>query len=239
MFFSRSAVSCFPPSFVSVCVSNQRFTEKAGTVTSNHLETLQSPAMTSATAGLNLSDSVYERLLRERIIFLGTQVDDDIANKLCAQILLLSAEDPSRDISLYINSPGGSVSAGMAIFDTMQFAECDVATFGMGLAASMGQFLLSAGAKGKRYALPHARIMMHQPSAGIGGTASDIAIMAEQFAHTKREMAELIAEHTGQTVEQITADSDRDRWFTAQQALEYGFVDHVVSRAAQAGGTGQ
>ncbi|QHE68847.1 ATP-dependent Clp protease proteolytic subunit [Rhodococcus sp. WAY2] len=207
-------------------------------MTSNHLETLQSPAMTSATAGLNLSDSVYERLLRERIIFLGTQVDDDIANKLCAQILLLSAEDPNRDISLYINSPGGSVSAGMAIYDTMQFAECDVATFGMGLAASMGQFLLSAGAKGKRYALPHARIMMHQPSAGIGGTASDIAIMAEQFAHTKREMAELIAEHTGQTVEQITADSDRDRWFTANEALEYGFVDHVVSRARQAGGTG-
>ena len=194
--------------------------------------------MTSATAGLNLSDSVYERLLRERIIFLGTQVDDDIANKLCAQILLLSAEDPTRDISLYINSPGGSVTAGMAIFDTMQFAECDIATFGMGLAASMGQFLLSAGTKGKRYALPHARIMMHQPSAGIGGSASDIAIMAEQFKHTKREMAELIAQHTGQTVEQITADSDRDRWFTAKEALEYGFLDHVVSRANQAGGTG-
>ena len=207
-------------------------------MTSNHLETLQSPAMTSATAGFNLSDSVYERLLRERIIFLGTQVDDDIANKLCAQILLLSAEDPTRDISLYINSPGGSVTAGMAIFDTMQFAECDIATFGMGLAASMGQFLLSAGTKGKRYALPHARIMMHQPSAGIGGSASDIAIMAEQFKHTKREMAELIAQHTGQTVEQITADSDRDRWFTAKEALEYGFVDHVVSRANQAGGTG-
>ena len=207
-------------------------------MTSNHLQTLQSPAMTSATAGLNLSDSVYERLLRERIIFLGTQVDDDIANKLCAQILLLSAEDPTRDISLYINSPGGSVTAGMAIFDTMQFAECDIATFGMGLAASMGQFLLSAGTKGKRYALPHARIMMHQPSAGIGGSASDIAIMAEQFKHTKREMAELIAQHTGQTVEQITADSDRDRWFTAKEALEYGFVDHVVSRANQAGGTG-
>ncbi|NLG54406.1 MAG: ATP-dependent Clp protease proteolytic subunit [Rhodococcus sp.] len=211
-------------------------------MTSNHLETPNlatsvSPTMASPTAGLNLSDSVYERLLRERIIFLGTQVDDDIANKLCAQILLLTAEDPTRDISLYINSPGGSVSAGMAIYDTMQFAECDIATFGMGLAASMGQFLLSAGTKGKRYALPHARIMMHQPSAGIGGTASDIAIMAEQFAHTKREMAELIAEHTGQTVEQITEDSDRDRWFTAQQALEYGFVDHVVSRANQAGGT--
>jgi ATP-dependent Clp protease, protease subunit len=212
--------------------------EKAGTVTSQNPGASLSPAMTSATAGLNLSDSVFERLLRERIIFLGTQVDDDISNKLCAQILLLSAEDPTRDISLYINSPGGSVTAGMAIFDTMQFAECDIATFGMGLAASMGQFLLSAGTKGKRYALPHARIMMHQPSAGIGGTASDIAIMAEQFKHTKREMAELIAEHTGQTVEQITEDSDRDRWFTATQALEYGFVDHVISRARQAGGTG-
>lgn len=195
--------------------------------------------MTSPSGGMNLGDSVYERLLRERIIFLGQQVDDEIANKLCAQILLLSAEDPTRDISLYINSPGGSVTAGMAIFDTMEFAECDIATYGMGLAASMGQFLLSAGAKGKRYALPHARIMMHQPSAGIGGSASDIAIMAEQFAHTKREMAELIAQHTGQTVEQITEDSDRDRWFTAQAAKEYGFVDHVVSRARQAGGVGE
>lgn len=201
------------------------------------LVTPKNPSM-AGTAGLNLSDSVYERLLQERIIFLGTQVDDDIANKLCAQILLLSAEDPTRDISLYINSPGGSVTAGMAIFDTMQFAECDVATYGMGLAASMGQFLLSAGAKGKRYALPHARIMMHQPSAGIGGSATDIAIQAEQFAHTKREMAELIAEHTGQTVERINIDSDRDRWFTASAALEYGFVDHVVSRATQTGGTG-
>jgi len=157
---------------------------------------------------------------------------------LCAQILLLAAEDPTRDISLYINSPGGSVSAGMAIFDTMQFAECDVATYGMGLAASMGQFLLSAGTKGKRYALPHARIMMHQPSGGIGGSATDITIQAEQLALTKREMAELIAEHTGQTVERINTDSDRDRWFTATEALEYGFVDHVVSRATQAGGTG-
>ncbi|GGC72447.1 ATP-dependent Clp protease proteolytic subunit 2 [Hoyosella rhizosphaerae] len=197
------------------------------------------PVMRSGTYGMNLSDSVYERLLQERIIFLGTQVDDEIANKLCAQILLLSAEDPTRDISLYINSPGGSVSAGMAIFDTMQFAECDVATYAMGLAASMGQFLLSAGAKGKRYALPHARIMMHQPSAGIGGTAADIAIQAEQFALTKREMAELIALHTGQSVEQITADSDRDRWFTAAQAKDYGFVDHVISRAGQSGGVGR
>lgn len=183
--------------------------------------------------GLNLSDSVYERLLKERIIFLGSQVDDDIANRLVAQILLLSAEDPTKDISLYINSPGGSVTAGMAIFDAMQFSECDIATYAMGLAASMGQFLLAAGTKGKRYALPHARIMMHQPSAGISGTASDIAIQAEQFALTKTEMARLIAEFTGQTVEQITHDSDRDRWFTAQGAKEYGFVDHVVSRANQ------
>ena len=189
--------------------------------------------MHSAPAGLNLSDSVFERLLRERIIFLGSQVDDEIANKLCAQILLLSAEDPNRDISLYINSPGGSVTAGMAIYDTMKFSPCDVATYGMGLAASMGQFLLSAGTKGKRYALPHARIMMHQPSAGVGGTAADIAIQAEQFAHTKREMAELIAQHTGQTVEQITKDSDRDRWFTAEEAKDYGFVDHVISSAKQ------
>lgn len=194
--------------------------------------------MTSATAGLNLSDSVYERLLRERIIFLGTQVDDDIANKLCAQILLLTAEDPTRDIALYINSPGGSVTAGMAIYDTMQFAECDIRTVGMGLAASMGQFLLTAGTKGKRYALPHARIMMHQPSAGIGGSAADIAIMAEQFAHTKRELNELQAQHTGKSVEQVAADADRDRWFTAKEALEYGFVDHVVSHANQANGAG-
>ena len=189
--------------------------------------------MHSAPAGLNLSDSVFERLLRERIIFLGSQVDDEIANKLCAQILLLSAEDPNRDISLYINSPGGSVTAGMAIYDTTKYSPCDVATYGMGLAASMGQFLLSAGTKGKRYALPHARIMMHQPSAGVGGTAADIAIQAEQFAHTKREMAELIAQHTGQTVEQITKDSDRDRWFTAEEAKDYGFVDHVISSAKQ------
>jgi ATP-dependent Clp protease protease subunit len=184
-------------------------------------------------AGMTLNDSVYDRLLRERIIFLGQPVDDNIANQICAQLLLLAAEEPNRDINLYINSPGGSVTAGMAIFDTMTFVECDIATYAMGLAASMGQFLLSAGSPGKRYALPHARILMHQPSAGIGGTASDIAIQAEQFKLTKVEMAALIAEHTGQAVEQVQADSERDRWFTAQQALEYGFVDHVVSRVAQ------
>ncbi|WP_045316815.1 ATP-dependent Clp protease proteolytic subunit [Lentzea aerocolonigenes] len=186
--------------------------------------------MRSATAGMNLNDSVYERLLRERIIVLGSQVEEGIANQITAQLLLLAAEDPEKDITLYINSPGGSVTAGMAIFDTMQLIEPDVATYAMGLAASMGQFLLSAGAPGKRHALPHARILMHQPSAGVGGTAADIAIQADMLTRTKREMAELIAEHTGQSVETITRDSDRDRWFTAQEALEYGFVDKVVTR---------
>jgi ATP-dependent Clp protease, protease subunit len=191
------------------------------------------PPELRSTSGMSLNDSVYDRLLRERIIFLGQVVDDNIANQICAQLLLLAAEDPSRDIALYINSPGGSVTAGMAIFDTMTFVDCDVATYAMGLAASMGQFLLSAGTRGKRYALPHARIMMHQPSAGIGGTASDIAIQAEQFKLTKAEMARLISEHTGQPLEQVQADSERDRWFTAQEALEYGFVDQVVTRTAQ------
>ena len=187
--------------------------------------------MRSGASGLNLIDSVYERLLAERIIFLGTQVDDDIANRLCAQILLLSAEDPTKDINLYINSPGGSVTAGMAIYDTMVLAPCDVATYAMGLAASMGEFLFAAGTRGKRYALPHARIMMHQPSAGIGGSAADIAIQAEQFALTKKEMNRLNAEFTGQTLDRIETDADRDRWFTAPEALEYGFVDHIITHA--------
>ena len=184
-------------------------------------------------ATMTLSDSVYERLLQQRIIVLGQQVDDDIANRIAAQMLLLAAEDPNADIALYINSPGGSVTAGMAIFDTMEFIPCDVATYAMGLAASMGQFLLSAGQRGKRYALPHCQILMHQPSAGVGGTESDIAIQAELFRRHKQEMAQLIAGHTGQTVERIMTDFDRDRWFSAQEALEYGFVDHVISRAGQ------
>jgi ATP-dependent Clp protease, protease subunit len=179
---------------------------------------------------------VYDRLLRERIIFLGQPVDDTIANQICAQLLLLSAEDETRDINLYINSPGGSVTAGMAIFDTMELIPCDVATWAMGLAASMGQFLLSAGTKGKRYTLPHARILMHQGSAGLGGTASDIRIQAEQWNLTKQEMAEITAEHTGQPVEKVIVDGDRDMWFTAKQALEYGFVDHIVRRANEVGG---
>ena len=194
---------------------------------------LSAPLMRS-TPGLNLSDSVSERLLRERIIILGSEVRDTNANEITAQLLLLAAEDPEKDITLYINSPGGSVTAGMAIYDTMMLIEPDVATTAMGLAASMGQFLLTAGAPGKRAALPHARILMHQPSAGVGGTSSDIAIQAEMLNRSKLEMAELIAQHTGQTVERITTDSDRDRWFTAQEALEYGFIDKVISRAAEA-----
>ncbi|MFC5287441.1 ATP-dependent Clp protease proteolytic subunit [Actinokineospora guangxiensis] len=192
-----------------------------------------SPHMRSATAGLNLNDSVYERLLRERIVFLGSEVDDDIANRITAQLLLLAAEDPEKDITFYINSPGGSVTAGMAIYDTMQLIEPDVATWGLGLAASMGQFLLASGTPGKRYALPHTRVMMHQPSAGIGGTASDIAIRAEVYAKWKYEMAVITAEQTGQTVEKVTLDADRDRWFTAEEAKEYGFVDFVVSRVGR------
>jgi ATP-dependent Clp protease protease subunit len=189
--------------------------------------------MRSATAGLTLNDSVYERLLRERIVFLGSEVDDDIANRITAQLLLLAAEDPEKEITFYINSPGGSVTAGMAIYDTMQHIEPDVATWAMGMAASMGQFLLSSGTPGKRYALPHARIMMHQPSGGVGGTASDIAIRAEILGKWKLEMAELTADQTGQTVDRITADADRDRWFTSEEAREYGFVDHVVHRVTQ------
>ena len=195
-------------------------------------------ARTTAPQMPGLDDQVYNRLLRERIIFLGSVVEDSMANAICAQMLLLAAEDPDKDIYLYINSPGGSVSAGMAIYDTMQYVQNDVATVAMGLAASMGQFLLCAGAAGKRYALPHARIMMHQPSGGIGGTASDIKIQAEQMLYTKRKMAELIAAHTGQTIEQIERDSDRDRWFTADEARQYGFVDHVVRSANQVDGAG-
>ena len=179
------------------------------------------------------SSEVYNRLLKERIVFLGSEVNDQVANYLTAQMLYLEGEDPDKDIWLYINSPGGSVTAGMAIYDTMQFIQPDVATICMGLGASMGQFLLCAGAPGKRFSLPHARILMHQPLGGIQGQASDIAIQAEQMIYTKRLMAEKIAEHTGQTVEQIEQDSERDRWFTAEQAKEYGIIDHVIHRRGE------
>jgi len=182
---------------------------------------------------LPLGDALFQRLLRHRIIFLGQQVDDELANRISAELVLLAAEDSKRDISIYINSPGGSVSAGLAIYDVMQYVPNDIATYAMGMAASMGQFLLCAGTTGKRYAMPHAQIMLHQPHGGIGGTASDIRIQAEQILYLKRVLAERTALHTGQTVDQVEADSDRDRWFTAEEAKDYGFVDHVVRSAVE------
>jgi ATP-dependent Clp protease protease subunit len=184
-------------------------------------------------AGFDPRSDVFNRLLKNRVVMLGSDVNDDIANQICAQLLYLEGEDANADIWLYINSPGGSVFAGMAIYDTMQFVSCDVATVCMGMAASMGQFLLTAGAAGKRYTLPNARIMMHQPLAGLRGQAADIAIQAEQLKYTKLRMAELIAEHSGQTLEQVQADSERDRWFTADAAKEYGLVDKVIVRRGE------
>jgi ATP-dependent Clp protease protease subunit len=185
--------------------------------------------MTTAPTG-SLDDQLAARLLRERIIVLGTEVDDAIANRLCAQLLLLSAEDPRHDISLYINSPGGSVSAGLAIYDTMRLIPNDVSTLAMGLAGSMGQFLLSAGTPGKRFSLPHAQVLMHQGSAGFGGTAADVEIYAGQLERIGTLLTRLIAEHTGQAIETIENDSLRDRWFTAEEARAYGLIDHVVER---------
>jgi ATP-dependent Clp protease, protease subunit len=183
--------------------------------------------------GSDTSADLTQRLLRERIVFLGSVVDQQMANTICAQLLLLESEEPEKDISLYINSPGGSVTDGLAIYDTMQYVSSDVRTICLGMAASMGQFLLCAGAPGKRFALPHCRILMHQPHTGtMQGQASDIAIQAEQIVYMKRMLAERIAFHTGQTVERIDADFDRDRWFTAEEAKEYGFIDAVIERNA-------
>ncbi|VVJ19067.1 ATP-dependent Clp protease proteolytic subunit (EC [Amycolatopsis camponoti] len=174
-------------------------------------------------------ESVYQQLLRDRIVFLGSEVTDEVANRIIAQLLLLAADDPAKDITFYINSPGGSVTAGMAIYDTMQLVKPDVSTWGLGFVASMGQFLLSSGTPGKRYLLPNTRIVMHQPSAGIGGAATDIAIQAAVFGKMKHRIAQITAAQTGQTIERITTDADRDRWFDADEALTYGFVDHIVT----------
>lgn len=206
--------------------------EQVTTVSSPSLNTPPGPGGDNQTTMLQLEDMLYHRLLRQRIVFLGSVVNDELANRVSAELLLLAAEDPERDIYLYINSPGGSVYAGMAVYDVMQYVKNDVATVAMGMAASMGQFLLTGGSPGKRYALPHATILMHQPSGGLSGTESDISIAAEQMLYVKRTIAERTAYHTGQTVEQIEADSDRDRWFTADEAKDYGFVDNVV-RSAQ------
>jgi ATP-dependent Clp protease, protease subunit len=194
------------------------------------------PAMSQPTNGQD--DHVYNRLLKERIIWLGSDVRDDNANLICSQMLLLSAEDPKADIYLYINSPGGSITAGMAIYDTMQLIPNDVVTIATGMAASMGQFLLSSGTPGKRYATPNARILMHQPSGGIGGTASDIRTQAELILSMKRRLSELTAEQTGKSVEQILRDNDRDNWFTAEEGLEYGFFDHIAQSAGSVSGGG-
>jgi ATP-dependent Clp protease protease subunit len=186
---------------------------------------LHSSSMLPATTG----EPIYERLLGDRIVFLGSEVTDEVANRIVAQLLLLAADDPTEGITFYINSPGGSVTAGMAIYDAMQLVEPTVSTWGLGLVASMGQFLLSAGAPGKRYLLPNTRVIMHQPSAGIRGAAADIAIQADVFGKMKRRIAEITARHTGQTVQRITADADRDRWFDAEEALAYGLVDHIAA----------
>lgn len=195
------------------------------------------PYAYSPNSGAAFGDQIYNRLLGDRIIFLGKEVDDEIANQITAQMLTLAA-DPDRDIYLYINSPGGSVMAGLAVYDTMQYIRNDVVTIAMGFCASMGQFLLTAGTPGKRFALPHTRILMHQPSAGLAGSATDIRIYAEQLRGTKREMAELIAHHSGQTPERITQDSDRDRWFTPAEAKEYGLIDDIMTNATGAPGSG-
>ena len=182
--------------------------------------------------------STFDRLLKDRIIWLGSEVRDDMANEICAKILLLAAEDSQKDIYLYINSPGGSITAGMAIYDTMQYVPNDIVTVGIGMCASMGQFLLSSGTKGKRYATPNTRVLLHQPSGGFGGTADDIQTQAELILSMKKQLASITAEQTGKTVEQVMKDGDRDRWFTAQEALEYGFIDHIQKHAAGSTGVG-
>ena len=191
------------------------------------------PITAAASGGFDPSMDIFNRLLKSRIVYLGSDVNDTVANLLTAQMLFLEGEDPESDIWLYINSPGGSVTAGMAIYDTMQFIGPKVGTICMGLGASMGQFLLCAGEPGMRFALPHARILMHQPLGGVQGQATDIAIQAEQMAYTKKLLAERIAFHTGQSVEQITTDSDRDRWFTAEESKEYGIIDRVIARRGE------
>ncbi|OJX81601.1 MULTISPECIES: ATP-dependent Clp protease proteolytic subunit [unclassified Leifsonia] len=189
-------------------------------------------------ADLGIQPNVFDRLLKDRIIWLGSEVRDENANEIAAKLLLLAAEDPKRDIYLYINSPGGSITAGMAIYDTMQFVPNDIVTVGIGMAASMGQLLLTAGTKGKRYITPNARVLLHQPHGGFGGTASDIQTQAQLILDMKKRLAEITASATGKSVEQINADGDRDRWFTAQEALEYGFVDHIRESALDVAGGG-
>lgn len=175
------------------------------------------------------SYDIYSRLLKDRIVFLGGEIDDDLANVIVAQLLFLEMEDPDQDISLYINSPGGSVTAGMAIYDTMRYLRCEVSTLCIGMAASMGAFLLAAGAKGKRKALPNAEVMIHQPSGGARGQATDIAIQAEQIMKTKQKMSKMLSEMTGQPIETIAKDVERDNYMSAEEALKYGLIDEIIA----------
>lgn len=199
------------------------------TMTSPMLPALPSMEDEEAPAMGGMMNPIYSRLLKDRIVWLGDEVKQENANVICAQMLMLAAQDPNKDIWLYINSPGGSITAGMAIYDTMQLIQPDVATVAVGMAASMGQFLLSSGTKGKRFITSHARVLMHQPSGGIGGTQTDVRISAELIMDMKKTLSELTAEQTGHTLEEIYRDNEYDHWFTAQQALEYGFVDKIVT----------
>lgn len=192
------------------------------------------PTVIETTARGERAFDIFSRLLRERIIFLGMAIDDNVANLIVAQLLLLEGEDPEKDIRLYVNSPGGSVTAGLAIYDTIQHIRSDVSTICLGQAASMGAFLLAAGSKGKRLALPHARILIHQPLGGAQGQATDIEIQAREILRIKRQLNELLAHHTGQTVKQIEKDTDRDNIMTAEEAKEYGLVDEVIARVEPA-----
>jgi ATP-dependent Clp protease, protease subunit len=188
------------------------------------------PMVVETTSRGERAYDIYSRLLKDRIVILGTPVNDAVASSIVAQLLFLESQDPEKDINLYINSPGGVVSAGMAIYDTMQYVKCDVATTCVGMAASMGAVLLTAGAKGKRNVLPHARVMIHQPLGGVQGQASDIEIEAQEILRIKKELSQILADHSGQSIEQIMEDSDRNKWMSAEEAKEYGLVDRVMRR---------
>lgn len=197
------------------------------------------PYVVEQTSRGERSYDIFSRLLNDRIVFLGEEVNSTSASLVVAQLLYLEAQDPDKDIQMYINSPGGSITDGMAIYDTMQYIKPDVVTVGMGLAASMGQFLLTAGAPGKRYITPHTRVLLHQPLGGAGGSATEIRINADLILKMKKELAEITAERTGKSVEQIELDADRDHWFSAHEALEYGFVDKVIETPQEVGSLGR
>ena len=198
--------------------------------TTSQVQNTLVPMVVETTSRGERAYDIYSRLLKDRIIILGTPVNDAVASSIVAQMLFLESEDPEKDINFYINSPGGVVSSGLAIYDTMQYVKCDVSTTCVGMAASMGSVLLTAGTKGKRNLLPHARVMIHQPLGGVQGQASDIEIEAQEIVRIKRTLSQILADHSGQTIDQIIKDSDRNKWMTAQEAFEYGLVDRVMTR---------